>query len=63
MNVNAEYVRTELLELVAAAMEAGLAEYVGFDVTDGELTAESYDAVGDVVGSWRVEIVVTQVTS
>lgn len=53
---DAEYVKNELLEMVTAAMDAGFAEYVGFDVTDGELAAETYDPDGDVKTRWVIEI-------
>jgi len=59
-NNNAQYVHDELLQIVAAAMYAGLAEYVGFAVSDGALTAEVYDADGDIAGTWAVSIAVTE---
>lgn len=53
---DAEYVKNEVLELLSAAVENGLSEYVGFLVEDGELRAETYDDAGNVEQSWQVDV-------
>ena len=55
---NAEYVKNELMEVLSAAMDAGLVMYVGFQVLDGELFAETYADDGDVEARWRIDIAV-----
>lgn len=57
---DAEYVKSEALELISAAVENGFIEYVGFHVTDGVLEAETYTDDGEIVAQWVVEITVTQ---
>lgn len=58
-DMDAQYVKNELLEMLSGAMDAGLAEYVGFDITDGYLTAETYDPGGEIAGKWSIEVTVT----
>ena len=58
---NAEYVKTELLEMLAAAMDAGFAEYVGFNTRGGDLTAKTYDGEGKIVSRWKIDITATPI--